>query len=504
MPNHVEIVDWIAGPNHVSSADKDGYIHYGVECLLFLNNQFVFSGGGDYCTRLWDVNTGEVVKTFRAPSHHEVKCLALSSCKKYLAAGHGSSGGVHLWNVNTGELVWQLKNYMYIESICFSADDATIIANHGYANYLKIDRQSGQLISDTMNDGSVNISFFSEDKKRSYELSNGTLSAFDVNTELQLWSYNKIDQDNLKKVAYCSHLDLLAVFKSKNEIVFIKGGAGEISNEFPFSVKIKFFESSPLCFSTQRPVLLMRTEKPKQVIFYNILTKDVFVNEKVDEKLSKLPPVTCLAYSPDGTKLVFGAKSYQKAPCFSLHLKHNMEVSFYKDLINGNHFLWRAIEANDLKIINQKMKITLKDGYWFAKDLKSDLEKNSLSLAEELAKVYCLYPEDSGSNPSFILNTCLHYFQKKNQQLALDIAIQSLYFGIPSAEKVIHDPWGILIFYFDQACEYLLTQDLSQISIAFTDKMSVYLTRAAKINLELDEDLRSKFLGKLIAKFDLV
>jgi WD40 repeat protein len=74
-----------------------------IESITFSpDGKFILSGSVDGTARLWDVNTGETVQTFKQDG--TVLAVAISPDGKYGLTG-GSDRIARLWNLQTGELV---------------------------------------------------------------------------------------------------------------------------------------------------------------------------------------------------------------------------------------------------------------------------------------------------------------------------------------------------------------------------------------------------------------
>jgi WD40 repeat protein len=87
------------------------------------------SGGGDKTIKLWNVNTGELMKTF-CGHRGQVYCVAFSPAGKTLASG-SFDDGVKLWSIDAGRRSATLKCNGFVYGVSFSPDGNTLAAGSG-------------------------------------------------------------------------------------------------------------------------------------------------------------------------------------------------------------------------------------------------------------------------------------------------------------------------------------------------------------------------------------
>ena len=93
-----------------------------VTSLAFsLDGTLLVSGSLDKTIKLWDVQTGGVVKTFCGHKHW-VYCVSISANCTMVASGSGDTT-VCLWDVQTGECHCVIKQQVEVQSVCFSPID---------------------------------------------------------------------------------------------------------------------------------------------------------------------------------------------------------------------------------------------------------------------------------------------------------------------------------------------------------------------------------------------
>lgn len=108
-----------------------------------LNNKFLISRGRSNIIKIWDVSTGEVIKTLEGDN--DVESVTYSPDNKFIASGE--SGSIKIWNVSTGNCIKTLEvekdefnNNSGVSSLKYSPDGkflACSIQGVG-VNYIKI------------------------------------------------------------------------------------------------------------------------------------------------------------------------------------------------------------------------------------------------------------------------------------------------------------------------------------------------------------------------------
>ena len=100
------------------------------------SGDYILSSSDDGTVKLWDVETGEMKKTFSGISEEEGSCAFISDHEKILSAPDDKT--LRLWDIKTG------KNnaiFLSISSImAISAEDPLIVAGDfsGYLYFLRL------------------------------------------------------------------------------------------------------------------------------------------------------------------------------------------------------------------------------------------------------------------------------------------------------------------------------------------------------------------------------
>ena len=97
-------------------AALSGHNHRARSLAFSTNGILLVSGGDDGTIKLWDVQTGGVVKTF--DGHTKVTAISISTDCTIIASG--SYGSVNLWDIQTGVCQSTIEQQGWVGSLCFS------------------------------------------------------------------------------------------------------------------------------------------------------------------------------------------------------------------------------------------------------------------------------------------------------------------------------------------------------------------------------------------------
>ena len=100
-----------------------------------------------YAIQVWDMLTSKRIHTLYTSFTGAVNCLAFSPDGKILATGH-YDGMIRLWDVESGELVRELKTAGVIEALSFSPSGGVLASGSSYQDFaVRLwDVQSGALL----------------------------------------------------------------------------------------------------------------------------------------------------------------------------------------------------------------------------------------------------------------------------------------------------------------------------------------------------------------------
>jgi len=125
------------------------------ENLQFQENSIAFSpegrtlasGSHDGSIKLWDVESGKLTRTLGDFTGPGVISVAFSPDGQTIASGIVNEGTINLWDVKSGELIRTLKGNTYdVHSVAFSPDGRTLASGNWGATIKLWDVKSGELI----------------------------------------------------------------------------------------------------------------------------------------------------------------------------------------------------------------------------------------------------------------------------------------------------------------------------------------------------------------------
>ncbi|KIE26902.1 hypothetical protein LK08_11835 [Streptomyces sp. MUSC 125] len=118
---------WLLPPPEVSSEAVTEHGHIGAVVSVSAVRDLVTSGGEDGVVRLWNLNTGRLLRAHEAHTGW-VFATALSADGTVLASA-GDDGAIRLWRTDTGEPVGVLPGHnRRVRSLAFSSADSVLVS----------------------------------------------------------------------------------------------------------------------------------------------------------------------------------------------------------------------------------------------------------------------------------------------------------------------------------------------------------------------------------------
>ena len=91
------------------------------------DGKYVVSGSSDETIKLWDIKTGEVIRTFEGHTSY-VSSVAVTSNGKYVVSGSWDET-IKLWDIKTGEIIKEFKGHTsYVSSVAVTPDGKYIVS----------------------------------------------------------------------------------------------------------------------------------------------------------------------------------------------------------------------------------------------------------------------------------------------------------------------------------------------------------------------------------------
>jgi tricorn protease-like protein len=104
--------------------------HTHVQCVAMLRDGRVLSGGDDACLHLWDVEKGQLVRTFRGHTNRVMSVAGSPDGKQALTGGEDKT--VRLWDLATGKELLKLTGHGdWVMAVEFSPDGRQALSCSG-------------------------------------------------------------------------------------------------------------------------------------------------------------------------------------------------------------------------------------------------------------------------------------------------------------------------------------------------------------------------------------
>ncbi|MDX4061090.1 caspase family protein [Aliarcobacter skirrowii] len=109
------------------------------------DNKYIVSGSLDNRIKLWEINSGKLLKTFTGHKSI-VKSVAISSDSKYIVSG-GDDNRIKLWEINSGKLLKTFTGHnRSVYSVVISSDNKYIVSGSQDATVKLWEINSGKLL----------------------------------------------------------------------------------------------------------------------------------------------------------------------------------------------------------------------------------------------------------------------------------------------------------------------------------------------------------------------
>ncbi len=241
---------------------KQDYSGHVYSAVFSPDGKTLASGSYDKTVKLWDANSGRLIRTFFGHSER-ITSVAFSPDGKTLASG-SSDNTIKLWNASSGKLIRTLSGDSIILSVVFSSDGKTL-ASGSEDTTIKLWNASSGLLIRTLSGHSdyVNSVAFSPDGK--------TLASGSSDKTIKLWDV--------------SSGQLIRTIARRSENDYVYGYSGHV-NSVAFSPDGKMLASGGL---------------GGEIKLWNVSSSQLIRTLTGD-------PVNSVAFSPDGKTLASGSR----------------------------------------------------------------------------------------------------------------------------------------------------------------------------------------------------
>ena len=152
----------------------------------------ILSGSGDKTLKLWDVASGQKIRTFRGHSSY-ISSLAFASDGSTILSGGGyGDNTIKLWDVNSGQEIRTFQGHSdWVNSVDFASDGRTVLSGSQDGTLRLWDVASGQTIRTLMGhtSGIYSVAFASDGRTALSGSSDKTIKLWDVVTGREIRTF---------------------------------------------------------------------------------------------------------------------------------------------------------------------------------------------------------------------------------------------------------------------------------------------------------------------------
>ena len=133
--NLLSLTDKILNKNSVLTKDvSDHNLHVGLGHSSYVTSvaitpdgKYIVSGSWESTIKLWDIKSGEEIRTFKGHSN-SVFSVAITPDGKYIVSG-GEDGTIKLWDIKSGEEIRVFEGHSYdVTSVVTTPDGKYIVS----------------------------------------------------------------------------------------------------------------------------------------------------------------------------------------------------------------------------------------------------------------------------------------------------------------------------------------------------------------------------------------
>ena len=277
---------------------------YMINCVAFSpDGEMIVSGSNDDKTiKLWDVNTGNEIKTFHYHSSYSAgfNCIAFSPDGEMIVSGSGFST-VKLWDVSTGKGIKSFQGHSgSINSVAFSPDGEMIVSGSNDDKTIKLwDVSTGKEIKSFQGHSySINSVAFSPDGEMIVSGGNDkTIKLWDVSTGKEIKSFQD-RSGRINNVAFSPDGKMIVSGSKDDKIIKLW--------DVNTGKEIKSFQGNSgsinsVAFSPDGEMIISGSNGDKTIKLW-----DVSTGKWIKSFKSHSGSIESVAFSPDGEMIVSG------------------------------------------------------------------------------------------------------------------------------------------------------------------------------------------------------